>query len=57
LKKIFSILEEEYNKWASNYEGSYVVKAFSRGALISTKMDRDDLPKTVNFNVVKKYHA
>lgn len=57
LKKIFSILEEEYNKWASNYEGSYVVKAFSRGALISTKMDRDDLLKTVNFNVVKKYHA
>jgi hypothetical protein len=54
---MFSILEEEYNKWASNYEGSYVVKAFSRGALILTKMDRDDLPKTVNFNVVKKYHA
>lgn len=56
-KKIFPILEKEYNKWALNYEGSYVVKAFSRGTLILTKMDGDDLPKTVNFNVVKKYHA
>jgi hypothetical protein len=44
--------------WVPNYEGAYVVKkASSERALILTKMDRDDLTKLVNSNIVKKYYA
>jgi len=58
LKKILPISREDQSKGAPNYEGSYLVKkAFSRGALILTKIDRDDLPKLVNSNVVKKYYT
>jgi hypothetical protein len=32
-------------------------KAFSKGTLILTKMKGDDLPKPVNFDIVKKYYA
>jgi hypothetical protein len=46
---------KDWSKWAQNYE-DMVKKAFSRGALILTKMDEDDLPMPVNFNVVRKYH-
>jgi hypothetical protein len=34
-----------------------VRKAFSGEALILTNMDREDLPKPVNFDVIKKYYA
>jgi hypothetical protein len=36
----------------------YVVKkAFSRKALLLTRMDGDNLPRLVNPNSVKKYYA
>jgi hypothetical protein len=34
-----------------------VKKIFSEGALILTNMDKDDLPRLVNSNIVKKYYA
>lgn len=40
---------------ASNYEGPYVVnKAFSRGALLLTRIDGDDLSMPMNFDSIKK---
>ena len=45
-------------KWAPHYEGSFVVKrAFSRGALVLTNMDGEELPSPVNSDVVKLYYA
>jgi hypothetical protein len=58
LKKILLTSEEDQRKWTPNYEGSYVVKkAFSKGALILTNMDGDDLLRHVNSDIVKKYYA
>jgi len=55
LNKILLIWGEDQSKRAPNYEGSYMVKkAFSGGALILTMMDRDDVSKLVNSDVVKK---
>ena len=46
------------SKWASNYEGPFVVKrALSGGALILTNMDGEELPSPVNSDVVKRYYA
>ena len=45
-------------KWAPTYEVPFVVKSiFSRGAMILTTMDGDDLPHPVNAYIVKKYYA
>jgi len=45
-------------KWTPNCEGPFVVKkSFSRGALILTKMDGEELPFPVNSDVLKKYNA
>jgi hypothetical protein len=58
LKKILPTSGEDQSKWASKYEGLYVVsKAFSREALVLTKMDGDDLPNPVNSNIIKKYYT
>jgi hypothetical protein len=55
LNKILLIWGEDQSKRAPNYEGPYMVKkAFSRGALILTMMDIDDVSKLVNSDVVKK---
>jgi len=44
LKKVWPLLGEDQSKWASNYEGPYIVKkAFSRGALRLSRMDGKDL--------------
>jgi len=32
-------------------------KAFSRGALLLSRMDGDDLPRPVNSDSIKKYYA
>ena len=56
MKKIF--VPEDQSKWVSNYEGLYAVKkACSRGGLIITNIDGEDLPRPVNSDVVKKYYA
>ena len=58
LKKILPTSGEDQSKWASKYEGLYVVnKAFHREALVLNKMDEDDLPNPVNSNIIKKYYA
>ena len=50
--------KDQRGKWAPNWDGSYVVKkAFTRGELILTKMDGNDLPSPINSNAVKKYYA
>ena len=58
LKKILPNQQDQRRKWAPNWDGPYVVKrAFSRGALILTEMDGNDLPSPINSNAVKKYYA
>ena len=58
LQKILPLPSEDRSKWASNYEGPYVVKkAFSRGALLLTRMDGDDLPRPLNSDSMKKYYV
>lgn len=57
-KKILLIHHDSRGKWTPNWEGPYVVKkAFSKGTLILTEMDGDDLPNPVNSDVVKKYYT
>ncbi|XP_028230777.1 uncharacterized protein LOC114411231 [Glycine soja] len=52
------VQKDHKGKWASNYEGSFVVKkAFSRGALLLMNMDNKDLPSPVNSDIVKRYYA
>ena len=58
LKKISHVVKDNRGKWARNYEGPFVVKrAFSRGALVLTNMDGEELPSPVNSDVVKLYYA
>ena len=58
LRKILPLQSEDQSKWAPNYEGPYVVKkTFSRGALLLTRMDGDDLSRPVNSDSVKKYYV
>ena len=58
LRKILLNQQDPKRKWASNWQGSYVVKkAFSGEALILTEMDGDELPSPINFDMVKKYYA
>ena len=45
LKIIPPIQKDDCGKWMPNYKGFFIVKvAFSRRALIFTKIDRDELP-------------
>ena len=58
LKKISPNQQNPRGKWTPNWQGSSVVKkAFSRGALILTEMDGDELSSPINFDVVKKNYA
>ncbi|XP_050919772.1 uncharacterized protein LOC127137345 [Lathyrus oleraceus] len=58
LRKILLIQTDPMGKWMLNYEGPYVIRnVFSRGALILTTMDREDLPFLVNTDAVKKYYV
>jgi len=54
LKKVSQALKDNRGKWALTYEGPFVVKkAFSRGVLVLTNMDDEELPSPVNSDVVK----
>nr|XP_034909787.1 uncharacterized protein LOC118045297 [Populus alba] len=58
LKRLISLPGEDCSKWAPNYEGPYVVrKAFSGGALKLSRMDREDLPRPVNSDSIKRYYV
>jgi hypothetical protein len=58
LRKISPLPNKDQNKWAPNHKGPYIVKkVFSEGALLLTRMNEDDLPRLVNSNSIKKYHA
>jgi len=58
LKKILPLLGEYQSKWAPNNEGLYVVKkTFSRGDLLLSRMDGEDLVKLINVDSIKKYYA
>lgn len=57
LRKIIPLLGKDHSKWASNYESPFVVKKiFSRGALLLTGMNGEDLFTPVNSDFVKKYY-
>ena len=50
--------QDPRGKWLPNWEVPYVVqKAFSRGALILTEMDRKEFSGPINADIVKKYYA
>ena len=58
LRNILLIHSGPRGKWTPNYEGPYIMKkAFSRGYLILTNMDGEDVPLPVNLDSVKKYYA
>lgn len=58
MRKILPIHTDLRGKWTPKYKGTYVVrKVFSRGALILSTMDGEDLQSPVNADVVKKYYA
>jgi len=58
LKKVSQALKDNRGKWASNYEGPFIVnRSFSGGALVLANMDDEELPSPVNFDVVKQYYA
>lgn len=58
LKRLSPIHFDPRGKWTPNYEGSFLVeKAFSGWAIILTIMDENDLPMSVNSDIVKKYSA
>jgi len=49
LKKVSQALKDNRGKWTPSYEGPFIVKkAFSRGALVLTNMDDEELPSPVN---------
>ncbi|RDX64808.1 hypothetical protein CR513_56591, partial [Mucuna pruriens] len=57
LKKLFPTSKDRKGKWTPNYEGSYIVKwAFSRGALILTNLEDQDLKHPFNADLVKKFY-
>jgi len=58
LKKMSHAVKDNRGKWAPNYEGPFIVKrAFSRGGLVLTNIDGEELPLPVNSDVVKRYYA
>lgn len=58
LRRILPIHKGPCDKWTPNYEGPYVVKkAFFGGALILTTMNGEELPRSINFDIVKRYYA
>ena len=58
LKRIFQNRQNPRGKWSPNWEGPYVTKkAFSRGALILTKLDGKEFLGPINADIVKKYYA
>ncbi|RDY13956.1 hypothetical protein CR513_01047, partial [Mucuna pruriens] len=57
LKKVLPNIKDPRGKWAPNYEGPYVVKqAFSRGVLILTNADGQDLKYPINANSVRIFY-
>ena len=45
-------------KWTPTYEGPFVMKKiFSGGAMILTTMDSEDLPHSMNTDIVKRHYA
>ena len=58
LKKILPNQQDQREKWASNWDGPYVVKrAFLQRALILTEIDGNDLPSSIISDAMKKYYA
>ncbi|RDX68710.1 hypothetical protein CR513_52272, partial [Mucuna pruriens] len=56
IKKVLPNASDSRGKWASNYEGPYVVKhAFSGGALVLTDAEGHDLKYPVNSDLVKMF--
>ena len=52
--KVSQALMDNRGKWATNYEGPFVIKkAFSGGALVLANMDDSGLLSPVNADVVK----
>jgi hypothetical protein len=58
LRNILPLLNKYYSKWVPNHYDPYIEKkGFSRGVLLLTRIDGDDLSRAVNSDSVKKYYA
>ena len=54
LKKVSQAQKDHRGKWALNYEGPFIVKkVFLGGALLLASMDDEELPSSVNSDIVK----
>ena len=57
IKRIILPQGDPSGNWTPTYEGPFVIKSiFSKGAMILTTMDGDDLPP-VNEDIVKRYYT
>lgn len=55
LRKVMPIHTDPRGKWTNKYKGTYIMrKVFSRGALILSIMDGEDLSSHMNTDAVKK---
>ena len=58
MKKILPNQQDQRGKWATNWDGPYVVKRDSfKRVLILTEMDGNDLSSPINSDAVRKYYA
>ena len=58
IKRIILPQGDPRGKWTPAYKGPFVIKnIFSRGTMILTTMDSDELPHPVNTNIVKRYYT
>ena len=58
LKKVSQVQKDHRGKWAPNYEGPFMVKkVFSGEALLLMNMDDEELPLSVNSDIIKRYYV
>ncbi|XP_060202746.1 uncharacterized protein LOC132631165 [Lycium barbarum] len=58
LKQVFPHQEEYKGKFALNWQRPYMVrKVLSGGAIVLVEMDRQDWPKAINANALKRYYV
>ncbi|XP_059285116.1 uncharacterized protein LOC132038468 [Lycium ferocissimum] len=58
LKRIFPHQDEYKGKFAPNWQGPFVVrKVLSGGAVVLVEIDRQEWPKPINSDAIKRYYA
>ncbi|XP_059277672.1 uncharacterized protein LOC132031781 [Lycium ferocissimum] len=58
LKRVFPHQDEYKGKFAPNWQGPYMVrKVLSGGAVVLAEMDRQEWPKAINADALKRYYV